>query len=850
MKLWMLIFILAFSGILNAQQDEIGTKGTILLNESKGSINSKNTFAVVVGISDYQDKEIPDLRFADKDAEAFANFLRSESGGKLDDDHLKVLLNKEATMAQFATALDWLWEVVKENDQAIIYFSGHGDVEKKSLTQPGFLLCWDAPAHVYMSGGAFALTMLQEVISTLSIQNKAKVLVVTDACRSGKLSGSSINGNQLTNANLAKQYANEIKILSCQPNEYSIEGLQWGGGRGAFSYHLLDGLYGMADNNSDQIVNVMEIGRYLEDHVTMEVAPHSQVPMVIGVKSEKITSVNPTLLASLRKSKEGQMIAFTSTESRGIEEDILQKVDTSIRLLYYEFKKALKERHFFKPHQFNAEDLFKQLSGIVELGSLQSAMKRNYAAALQDDAQQVMNKWLKTDLSEMLSQKTSAEKYKLYPYYLERAAELLGVNHYMYKVLMARKHFFAGYLLALSSQNPDNNLGSKSIEHFHQALQLQPEFPLAFWQMSSVFAFNLLKLDSAEYYAQKAIEMNPAWILPYTNIAFILSDKYKLYDRAMVYLVQASRIDTSSANVWNAFGANHNNAKEYTEAEKNFQKAIQLAPNYVTAYNNLAITYCYLNKFLEAEQLLLKAIELDTTFDLLYTNLGNVYMITERFNDAAKIFNKVIQMDSTETTAYYNLGLVFKRTQKYEDAERLFKKTIELDSTFTSAYNNLANIYLNTKKYNESEFLYKKVIAIDSSEISAYFNIAILYHQNKKYEQAERYYKAAIRLDSLFLNGYINLGDLYVKTNQLAKAEETFLKAVKINSKDIDLNYGLACVFALESKVEMAFYYLEQSFLNGYVEYDWILQDTDLALLREQKEAWQALMKKHFPDKL
>lgn len=73
----------------------------------------------------------------------------------------------------------------------------------------------------------------------------------------------------------------------------------------------------MADNNSNQIVNVMEIGQSLEDHVTMEVAPHSQVPMVIGVKSEKITSVNPTLLASLRKSKEGQMIAFTYYRKTG-----------------------------------------------------------------------------------------------------------------------------------------------------------------------------------------------------------------------------------------------------------------------------------------------------------------------------------------------------------------------------------------------------------------------------------------------------------------------------------------------------------------------------------------------------
>jgi len=112
-------------------------KGASPIGTKTDKSTSGTTYAVVVGISDYQDPGIPDLRFADKDAEAFTNYLRSESGGKLDGDHLKVLLNEKATVAQFAIALDWLMEVVKENDQVIIYFSGHGDLEKKTITQTG-----------------------------------------------------------------------------------------------------------------------------------------------------------------------------------------------------------------------------------------------------------------------------------------------------------------------------------------------------------------------------------------------------------------------------------------------------------------------------------------------------------------------------------------------------------------------------------------------------------------------------------------------------------------------------------------------------------------------------------------
>ena len=47
--------------------------------QNNHSLKVKKTFAVVIGISDYQDPKIPDLRYAHRDAEAFALFLTSPS---------------------------------------------------------------------------------------------------------------------------------------------------------------------------------------------------------------------------------------------------------------------------------------------------------------------------------------------------------------------------------------------------------------------------------------------------------------------------------------------------------------------------------------------------------------------------------------------------------------------------------------------------------------------------------------------------------------------------------------------------------------------------------------------------
>lgn len=185
-----------------------------------------------------------------------------------------------------------------------------------------------------MAGGAFNLRDLEEVIGTLSIQNKVRAIVIADACHAGKLSGSGIGGAQITGASLARQYANEIKILSCQPNEISLEGEQWGGGRGCFSYHLVDGLFGLANRNEDEFVTIGELDRYLEDRVTSEADPQSQVPILLGNKTDRRARVHPAILADLQKHKSGQMPVFTATESRGLEDDVLAEVDTSIRHMY------------------------------------------------------------------------------------------------------------------------------------------------------------------------------------------------------------------------------------------------------------------------------------------------------------------------------------------------------------------------------------------------------------------------------------------------------------------------------------------------------------------------------------
>ncbi|MBK7408417.1 MAG: tetratricopeptide repeat protein [Saprospirales bacterium] len=714
---------------------------------------SGETYAVVVGISDYQDPAIPDLRFADKDAEAFANFLRSTAGGSLDENHLKLLTNEQATTGQVAAALDWLLEQSKKDDEVIIYFSGHGDVERKTISQPGFLLCWDAPPRVYMGGGTYSLAFLQEIVTTLSTQNQAKVFVITDACHAGKLSGSQIGGAQLTSSNLARQYANEVKILSCQPNEYSLEGEQWGGGRGCFSYHLVNGLYGLADRNTDAVITVGELDRYLEDRVTTEAAPQSQVPMLLGNKTEPLATVNDAILADMKKNNSEQLVTFAATDSRGLEEEILEKVDSSILQTYFAFKKAIAEKRFLSPAGDCADEYYNKLIQEEALAPLHGIMRRNYAAALQDDAQQVMNKLMKVDLAEVaLSKKTKTEKYQPYPRYLSRAAELLGKDHYMYRDLQARIYFFDGYLLALSNKNPDKELGEQALTFFRQALQWQEELPQVYWQMSLVFGFNLLNPDSAEYYANKAKVLQPSWILPSTSVAYMLCDKYKQPDRALPFLQYAIQVDSGSTVVMNNWGAYYYSLGNYLEAEKYFRKAIELDPSYPIAYNALA----------------------------------NVFRHTDRNDEAIAYYHKAIQLDPTQGYVYNNLGICYSKNKQYDKSAEQYEKAIEIDPTAIRSYYNLGRSYYFMEKYDLAEDRFLKATQLDPTYVNPYFYIGLVCFHTNRYGEAEEWFLKAQQVDPTYENSYYMMAALRITQNHLTEAFEYLDKYLQFGNGDYD----------------------------------------------------------------
>jgi len=236
--------------------------------ERKGA--GDQAWAVVVGISQYANPAIPGLQFADKDAEAFANFLRLPAGGGYDADHMRVLLNKDATLANVRDALINFLNQAIDKDLVMIYFAGHGAPEP-ARPQNVYLLTTDSDPNL-LGTTAFPMWTMQDVLGRYI--SAKRIVVFSDACHSGAISVNfATRGLSATDENLVNQYLTDLSkthegtviFTASAAGEVSQEFPDLG--HGVFTYYLLKGMEGEADYNNDYTITINELMQYVEDNV-------------------------------------------------------------------------------------------------------------------------------------------------------------------------------------------------------------------------------------------------------------------------------------------------------------------------------------------------------------------------------------------------------------------------------------------------------------------------------------------------------------------------------------------------------------------------------------------------------
>jgi len=190
---------------------------------------------------------------------------------------------------------------------------------------------------------------------------------------------------------------------------------------------------------------------------------------------------------------------------------------------------------------------------------------------------------------------------------------------------------------------------------------------------------------SLEYFNQ-AITLDPNYALSYAGLAdtYVLLPFYsnepvrEAMPRAREAAMKALLLDGDLAEAHATLGFVKTHEYDFNGAEREYKRAIELNPNYATAYQWYGEMLSYLGRHEEALAQMQSALELDPLSLIINVWRGNSLFYARRYNEAIAQLKKTLELDAGFAKTHKILANLHQVKSNYAEAVEEFAKYREL----------------------------------------------------------------------------------------------------------------------------------------------------------------------------
>jgi tetratricopeptide (TPR) repeat protein len=137
----------------------------------------------------------------------------------------------------------------------------------------------------------------------------------------------------------------------------------------------------------------------------------------------------------------------------------------------------------------------------------------------------------------------------------------------------------------------------------------------------------------------------------------------------------------SEASAELARGLELHQAGQIPEAQRSYQRVLELEPRNKFAFFNLGVIEQFAGRPQSAESYYRLAIAVDPIFTSALFNLAIIRNQAGAKTEAIELYQRVVLVDQNNAAAHFNLGLVLWETQGQEAAEPSIRRALEIEPT-------------------------------------------------------------------------------------------------------------------------------------------------------------------------
>src|SRR5450755_1720277 len=195
-------------------------------------------------------------------------------------------------------------------------------------------------------------------------------------------------------------------------------------------------------------------------------------------------------------------------------------------------------------------------------------------------------------------------------------------------------------------------------------------------------------LDKAKDYFNQAIERDPGYALAYVGLAnyYVAAPDYGpipenvAAPKAKAAAEKALSIDNSSADAHAALAGSLWSLFDFSAAETEFRRALELNPNLGNAHHWFGLFLSWEGRHPEALSHIRRAVELDPLNLQYQCNLGQILANAGQQDAAIEQMKKALEMDPNFSYAHVELRIFYRDEGKYDLAMEEWKKYAALNN--------------------------------------------------------------------------------------------------------------------------------------------------------------------------
>ncbi len=782
-------------------------QASLAAGASAGGGQIQDKWAVVIGLADFADPNIPKLKYSGKDAKDFYDYLVDPAQGHFAKDHVKLLVNSDATKVNIMDVLgdSFLPHAAAPGDLVVIYLSTHGSPAGADINGVNYVIAYDTQVTKMFATG-IEMRQLIRIIKERVHTNR--IMVVMDTCYSGAGAiGESHKGLTRTNINptALAQGSGSVVLSSSAPDQRAWESENFK--NSYFTHYLIDALKAPGNHSIDQDFNVMKQkvqGDVLRDKGEMQTPVMASALTGAAFTLNVPPAVNRTAPVTVPYGSDDPSAVSSAGKSSGL------------------------NFASYGAHKGAAEGLIREHKLWDAIHELQLAVKDNPSSvdaylALADayDEQGRYGEALESANRAVLNDSNSTRGHEvLGRAYVRNGNTDEALRQIQLAITLDPTSSDAHFLFGFLGQYKNNRI-DEAEQQYRKALALDALNVKALVNLGILLESQGRSIDEAEGLFRKAIEADSEDWQARLGLANILY-KYKGNAKeAEAQIRKATELAPANSRLHSELGKVVALDKtRYPEAEAEFKKGIELAPNKGLPDSMFAaFLLSPLGRVDEAEKEYRRAIELDPNLDEARVGLGNMLVdYLKVYDQSDDQFKKAIKINPKNSAAYIGLGHIDTVLYKnYKSAEQNFKKAITIQESNSYAHDQLGQLYFENMQFPaEAKLEFEKAIKYDANNSLAHFHYGVLLiselkdnEQNKEkwralVDRSRKQLETSIELDPTNSLYQTTLANLYVIDKQYKAAEPIYRKALESNITDADAHckFGLLLIEHLSRRTE------------------------------------------------